>query len=60
MCSFELQGKIMESCDLWKDEFVEFVELAVEIFPTETCSEVTSDNAIGVEHRDDVECEVST
>jgi hypothetical protein len=50
----------MEGCDFWEDEFIEFVELTIEIFSTEACPEITSNNAIRVEHRDDMECEVTT
>ncbi len=50
----------MEGGDLGEDEFIEFVELAVEVFATEACSEVTGYDTVGVEHRDNVECEIST
>lgn len=50
----------MECGDLGEDEFIKFVELAIEIFATEACSEVTSYDTVGVEHWDNVESEVST
>jgi hypothetical protein len=50
----------VEGGDLGEDEFIELVELAVEVFATEACSEVTGYYTVGVEHRDNVECEIST
>ena len=50
----------MEGGDLGEDEFIELVELAVEVFATEACSEVAGYDTVGIEHRDNVECEVST
>jgi hypothetical protein len=50
----------MEGGDLGEDEFIELVELAVEVFTTEACSEVTRYDTVGIEHRDNVKCEVST
>ena len=50
----------MEGGDLGEDEFIEFVELAIEVFATEACSEIAGYDTVRVEHRDNVECEVST
>ena len=57
MSMSKLYGEIMQIGDFWKDIFIEFVELPVEIFSTEAGSKVTCDYSIRVEHGYNIEDE---
>lgn len=58
MGSFELHGQIMEGGYLWKDVFVEFVELSIQVLSAEAGPEIASNHSIRIEHGYNMENEV--
>ncbi len=56
--SFQLHGKIMQSSDLWEYKLIEFVELPIQIFTTETRSKIACNHSIWVKHGNHIEYKV--
>ena len=51
----QLNSQLMKISNFREDVLVEFIELSIEILSTETCSEVTCNNSIRIEHRNNIE-----
>ena len=57
--SFDILAELAQSCDFREKIFIQSIELAIKIFSAKTSSEISSNNSIRVQHRDDVKYEHS-
>jgi len=51
---FQLKCQLMKIGYFWKYIFIQFIELPIQIFSAETSSEITCNNSIRIEHRNQI------